>query len=295
MATVDLYKNLLGYDPYERRIQEQKLWGNLYQGAQSPYERMGIALGQIGSTLFGGDTRSQTETAELSKVLQEVGSQYEVNSPEYFKAIAAALPESMSNAKAYASQKALEAEGAARKQTREDVEFISKRPEQLATELQTLTTRLENRAKLAGWTGEGEVSPEIQAKLEKTPEYKKIMQLSTAGQEALIDKAQKEQKEALTIESLETTIKKNKADLNKIGNDFDSGTRWNYERQAAIDTLAAAGYEPNAKLQGADQLNTALVSAQKVALRQPWTGGKSSVPPATGDWSATIKPAPAKK
>ena len=104
MATVDLYKNLLGYDPYERRMQEQKLWGNLYQGAQSPYERMGIALGQIGSTLFGGDTRSQTETAELSKVLQEVGSQYEVNSPEYFKAIAAALPESMSNAKAYASQ-----------------------------------------------------------------------------------------------------------------------------------------------------------------------------------------------
>jgi len=285
MATVDLYKNLLGYDPYERRMQEQKLWGNLYQGAQSPYERMGIALGQIGSTLFGGDTRSQTETAELSKVLQEVGSQYEVNSPEYFKAIAAALPESMSNAKAYASQKALEAEGVARKQ----IEFVTKNPDQLATELQTLTNRLENKAKLAGWSGEGEVSPEIQAKLEKTPEYKKIMQLSTAGQEALIDKAQKEEKEGLTIESLKTTISKNKAELNKIGNDFDSGTRWNYERQAAIDTLAAAGYEPNAKLQGADQLNTALVSAQKVALRQPWTGGKSSVPPAAGGWSATVK------
>lgn len=289
MATVDLYKNLLGYDPYERRIQEQKLWGNLYQGAQSPYERMGIALGQIGSTLFGGDTRSQTETAELSKVLQEVGSQYEVNSPEYFKAIAAALPESMSNAKAYASQKALEAEGVARKQTREDIEFVTKNPDQLSTELSTLTTRLENRAKLAGWTGEGEVPPEIQAKLEKTPEYKKIMQLSSAGQTAIMDREQKERKEALTIESLETTIKKNKADLNKIGNDFDSGTRWNYERQAAIDTLAAAGYEPNAKLQGADQLNTALVSAQKVALRQPWTGGKSSVPPAAGGWSATVK------
>jgi hypothetical protein len=294
MATVDLYKNLLGYDPYERRMQEQKLWGNLYQTAQSPYERMGIALGQLGSTLFGGDTRTQTETASLNKVLTEVGSQYEVNSPEYFKAIAAALPDSMSNAKAYATQKAVEAESAATKQTRSDIEFLQKNPDQLATELQTLTTRLENRAKVLGWNPTDplnqEVPPEIQAKLEKTPEYKKIMQLSTAGQTAIMDREQKEKKEALTIESLETTIKKNKKELAEIGDKFDAGTRWNYERQAAIDTLAASGYQPTDKLQGADQLNTALVSAQKVALRQPWVGAKQPA----GGWSATVKPAPNK-
>jgi len=296
MATVDLYKNLLGYDPREQQLQQQKLWAGLYGQAASPYERMGIALGQLGGSLFGGETTEQGRAGVLNKVLQEVGSQYSPNTPEYFKAIADALPADMTNAKAYALQEAQKLETAATKQTREDVEFVSKRPEQLATELSTLTTRLENKAKLAGWTGEGEVPTDIQAKLEKTSEYKKIMQLSTAGQTALIDQAQKEKKEALTIESLETTIKKNKADLAKIGNDFDSGTRWNYERQAAIDTLAAAGYtNPNAKLQGADQLNTSLVSAQRIALRQPWTGGKSSVPPATDGWSATVKPAPAKK
>jgi hypothetical protein len=279
MATVDLYKNLLGYDPYERRLQEQKLWGNLYQGAQSPYERMGIALGQLGSTLFGGDTRSQTETSELSRVLKEVGSQYEVNSPEYFKAISAALPESMSNAKAYAAQKALEAETVARKQTREDVEFVTKNPNQLATELSTLTTRLENKAKVAGWTGEGEVPPDIQAKLEKTPEYKKIMQLSTAGQTAIIDKAQKEEKEGLTLESLKTTIAKNKAQLNQIGTDLDSGNRWNMERQAAIDLFVANGLDYTKPLdQATALLNPSLVNAQKAALRQPWQGGKQQAP-----------------
>jgi hypothetical protein len=279
MATVDLYKNLLGYDPYERRMQEQKLWGNLYQGAQSPYERMGIALGQIGSTLFGGDTRSQTETAELSKVLQEVGSQYEVNSPEYFKAIAAALPESMSNAKAYASQKALEAEGVARKQTREDIEFVTKNPDQLATELQTLTNRLENKAKLAGWTGEGEVSPEIQAKLEKTAEYKKIMQLSNAGQTAIIDKAQKEEKEGLTLESLKTTIAKNQAQLKQIGTDLDAGNRWNMERESAIDLFVANGLDYTKPLDQATALmNPSLVTAQQKALRKPWQGGKQQAP-----------------
>jgi hypothetical protein len=294
MATVDLYKNLLGYDPREQQLQQQKLWAGLYGQASSPYERMGIALGQLGGSLFGGETAEQGRAGVLNKVLQEVGSQYSPDTPEYFKAIADALPADMTNAKAYALQEARKLETASTKQTREDIKFLTENPDQLATELSTLTARLENKAKLAGWTGEGEVPADVQAKLEKTPEYKKIMQLSNAGQTAIMDRAQKEEKEGLTIESLKTTIAKNKADLNKIGNDFDSGTRWNYERQAAIDTLAAAGYEPNAKLQGADQLNTALVSAQKVALRQPWTGGKSSVPPAAGGWSATVKPAPKK-
>lgn len=274
MATVDLYKNLLGYDPREQQLQQQKLWAGLYGAAQSPYERMGLALGQLGGTLFGGETAEQGRAGILNKVLTDVGSQYSPNTPEYFKAIADALPADMANAKAYALQEAQKLETAATKQTREDVEFVSKRPEQLATELQTLTTRLENKAKLAGWSGEGEVPADIQAKLEKTPEYKKIMQLSTAGQEALMDRAQKEEKEALTIESLQTTIKKNKKELNEIGDKFDAGTRWNYERQAAIDMLAAAGYKPTDKLRDVDQLNTALTGAQKIALREPWTGGK---------------------
>lgn len=274
MATMDIYKNLLGYDPREQQLQQQKLWAGLYGQASSPYEKIGIGLGQIGGLLFGGENPEQSRANVLNKVLQDVGSQYSPDTPEYFKAIADALPADMSNAKAYALQEARKLEAAATKQTREDVEFVSKRPEQLATELSTLTTRLENRAKLAGWTGEGEVPADIQAKLEKTPEYKKIMQLSNAGQEALMDRAQKEEKEGLTIESLKTTIAKNKKELADIGDKFDAGTRWNYERQAAIEMLAAAGYKPTDKLQGADQLNTALASAQKIALREPWQGGK---------------------
>lgn len=274
MATVDLYKNLLGYDPREQQLQQQRMWAGLYGAAQSPYERMGLALGQLGGSLFGGETPEQGRMGVVNKVLKDVGSQYSPNTPEYFKAIADALPADMANAKAYALQEAQKLETAATKQSREDVEFVSKRPEQLATELQTLTTRLENKAKLAGWSGEGEVPADIQAKLEKTPEYKKIMQLSTAGQEALMDRAQKEEKEALTIESLQTTIKKNKKELAEIGDKFDAGTRWNYERQAAIDMLAAAGYKPTDKLRDVDQLNTALTGAQKIALREPWQGGK---------------------
>jgi hypothetical protein len=279
MATIDIYKNLLGYDPREQQLAQQKLWAGMYGAAQSPYERMGIALGQLGGTLFGGETAEQGRAGVLNKVLQDVGSQYSPNTPEYFKALAEALPADMANAKAYALQEAQKLETAATKQTREDVEFISKRPEQLATELQTLTTRLENKAKLAGWAGEGEVPPEIQAKLEKTPEYKKIMQLSTAGQEALIDKSQKEAKEGLTLESLKTTIAKNKAQLNQIGTDLDAGNRWNMERQSAIELFVANGLDYTKPLDQATALmNPSLVTAQQKALRQPWQGGKQQAP-----------------
>jgi hypothetical protein len=274
MVSKTTYTPLLGYDPREDELARRKLWAGMYAGAQSPWEKVGIGLSQLGAGLFDKAFGDETAdpVAQINKVATDAGQQFEVNSPEYYNYIAANV--SNPTIRANAAALAAEAEAKATKKTRDDIEFLQKNPDQLASELETLTTRLDKKAKLGGWTGEGEVSPELQAKLEKTPEYKKILQLSTAGQTAIIDRAQKEEKEGLTIESLKTTISKNKAELAKIGNDFDAGTRWNYERQAAIDALQAAGYKPDEELKGADKLNTALVSAQKMALRQPWMGGK---------------------
>lgn len=281
MVSKTTYTTLLGYDPREDELARKKLWAGLYASAQSPWEKVGIGLSQLGGALFDRVAGDETAdpVAQINKLATEASQQFEVNSPEYFNYIAANTnnPTIKSNAATYA----LEAEAKATKKTREDIEFLQKNPDQLASELEYYTTRLDKKARTLGWNPQdplaAEVSPEIQAKLEKTPEYKKIMQLSSAGQTAIVDKAQKEEKEALGIESLKTTIAKNKAELNKIGTDLDSGTRWNMEREAAIKTLAAAGYaNPNSKLQGADALNASMVSAQKIALRDPWTGGKQT-------------------
>lgn len=279
MATYDIYKNLLGYDPREQQLQQQKLWAGLYGQAASPYEKMGIALGQLGGALFGGETPEQSRAGVLNKVLQDVGSQYSPNTPEYFKAIADALPADMANAKAYALQEAQKLEAAATKQTREDVEFITKNPNQLATELQTLTTRLENKARLAGWSGEGEVPADIQAKLEKTPEYKKIMQLSTAGQEALMDKVQTQEKKAVDLElarlGLETkdldirakqlNIEKLTKEIQGIKNDV-LGSRAFFEVNGLDYTKPLDKQDIPAKLKYAPGFMPALISAQKKAL-----------------------------
>ena len=278
MVSKTTYTTLLGYDPREDELTRRKLWAGMYAGASSPYEKIGIGLSQLGGALFDKAFGDETDdpVAQINKVATDASQQFQVNSPEYFNYIAANV--SNPTVKQNAAALALEAESKATKKTREDIEFVSKNPDQLATELQTLTDRLERKARTLGWKPEDplnqEVPPEIQAKLEKTPEYKKILQLSSAGQTAIMDREQKERKEVLTLENLETTIKKNKAELAKIGTDFDAGTRWNYERDAAIKALAAAGYKPDDELRGADKLNTALVSAQKVALREPWQGGK---------------------
>lgn len=281
MVSKTTYTTLLGYDPREDELTRRKLWAGLYGSASSPYEKIGIGLSQLGGALFDRAFGDETAdpVAQINKVATDASQQFEVNSPEYFNYIAANVsnPTVRQNAAALAR----EAEAKATKQTREDIEFVGKNPDQLATELQTLTDRLERKARTLGWKPEDplnqEVPPEIQAKLEKTAEYKKILQLSNAGQTALTDRAQKEEKEGLTIENLKTTISKNKAELAKIGTDFDAGTRWNYERDAAIKALAAAGYKPDDELRGADKLNTALVSAQKVALRDVWQGGKQPI------------------
>jgi hypothetical protein len=278
MVSKTTYTTLLGYDPREDELTRRKLWAGLYGSASSPYEKIGLGLSQLGGALFDKAFGDETDdpVAQINKVATDASQQFQVNSPEYFNYIAANV--SNPTVRQNAAALALEAESKATKKTREDIEFVSKNPDQLATELQTLTDRLERKARTLGWKPEDplnqEVPPEIQAKLEKTPEYKKILQLSSAGQTAIMDREQKERKEVLTLENLETTIKKNKAELAKIGTDFDAGTRWNYERDAAIKALAAAGYKPDDELRGADKLNTALVSAQKVALREPWQGGK---------------------
>lgn len=143
MATYDIYKNLLGYDPREQQLQQQKLWAGLYGQAASPYEKMGIALGQIGGALLGGDSAETSEKRTLDKVLAEVNAQYTPDTPEYFKAIAAALPNEMSNSKAYALQEARRLEQASSENLMKEAKFINENPTTATDRLQELAARIE--------------------------------------------------------------------------------------------------------------------------------------------------------
>lgn len=197
--------SLLGYDPIEEERNRQKLWASLYAGASSPWEKVGIGIGQLAGGLFGGQNVAQSQQATLSKVAAEAAQQFSPNSAEYFKYIADNLPENMTMVAANAAALAREAETKERTALQADVKFVKENPDTLATEIQPLAARLENKAKLlykqVGYNPESgdPVPEEVMARLEKTPEYRKIMQLSQAGQQSLIERSRKEEKAAVDL------------------------------------------------------------------------------------------------
>lgn len=302
MATKNIYTNILGYDPYERKLQEQKLWSGMYQGAQSPYERMGLALAQLGGTLFSGETEQQKEFGSLNEVIKQVGTQYTPGTAEYYRAVSDALPAEMIESKTRAAQLAVELERKDQEQFRSDVKFLKDNPDQLATEIQGLQTKLENRAIKMGWNPTEtaqEVPPEIMSKLAMTPEYKRILQLSNAGQTAAIDKAQKEEKEAtdlavsklnlsmkdLDIRAKELNIDKLSREISGIKNDVLASRE--FFRVNNLDyTKPLDAQNIPAKLKYTPGFMSSLISAQKKALE----GAPSTAAPGSPAAEPSVKP-----
>ena len=295
---------LLGYNPREEQLQQQKLWAGLYGQASSPYEKIGIGLGQLGGALIGGlmgESAAQKRERTLLTVKEAADQQFIPGSPEYYKFVADNLPadaeysqsRDVANQEFAKARKATLAEEAAeRKSVRED-------PESLDVFAPKYATPLLAKAQLRGFDPEKEPVPqttdEIKAfaklyDLDKDPNYNKLMGLRVLAEKEARKEEQREKKEALSIEQIQSTIKKNKAELGKIASDkFEAGNRWNEERNSAIELFRANKLDPRNQLKGINLANPALVKAQEIALRDPWTGKSGSVIKQPGD--ATPPPA----
>lgn len=180
MATT-LQKGLLGYDPLEMQLQQQKMWQSMYGQAQNPYERIGLAIGQLGGKLFGGETDAQAQASSLNQVLQEVGQQYTPNTPEYFKAIAARLPDNMTESKAAALAMATKYEQEAQKSQMENVKFVTDNPEQLNTAIQAPAAQAQALIARAVQANGGQPLNEQQvAQLQSSTAYRNLIGLNAA-------------------------------------------------------------------------------------------------------------------
>ena len=281
---------LLGYDPIEQQRQQQKLWAGMYGQASSPYEKIGMGVGQLGAALVGGlmgESASQKREKTLLSVKEAADQQFVPGSPEYFKFVADNLPAGAeySQSKDLANQEfararkaALAEEAAERKSVRED-------PESLDVFAPKYATPLLAKAQLRGFDPEKEAVPQSTAEikafaklydLDKDPNYNKLMGLRSLAEKEAKKEERKAEIEALTIEKIESTIKKNKADVNKIGSDkFEAGNRWNQERESALNLFAANNLDPKKPLKGINMANTELVNSQRIALREPWMGKAS--------------------
>lgn len=326
MAKANLFTTeLLGYDPEERkrrrREQDAKLTASLLSG--DPYRSIGFSIGQLfgagASKLFGMEDSDVKRESDVYGAISTASSRFPAGSPEYYRAVAEALPQTPE----YASSRSTALEAAQKATTdemtslRTDAQFYEKAPEQTGAALADLARQLEinpnnpvalrryNAITQAGVTGAMEQfqkqetaateayqkniefykkNPEqaatklkeLDARIEINPqdsaaisERNTIAEAARIGAKIVTTQAEKD---ALTAESIRTTIAKNKRELAQLGDKFEAGDRWNAERQAAIDLFAANKLDPKQPLKGAALLNTELVRAQSTALREPWGG-----------------------
>ncbi len=293
---------LLGYNPREEQLQQQRLWAGLYGQASSPYEKIGIGLGQLGGALVGGlmgESATQQRERTLLTVKEAADQQFTPGSPEYYKYVADNLPAGAeySQSKDLANQEFLKARKAADEAFAADRKGVREDPESLDVYTTKYAAPLLAKAQARGFDPEKEDTPQtteaIKAfaklyDLDKDPNYNKLITLRTLADKEAKKEAQRAEKEALTIEQIQSTITKNKADLGKIASDkFDQGARWNEERNSAIELFKANKLDPRIPLKGINLANPALVKAQEIALRDPWTGKSGTVIKQPGDATPT--------
>ena len=189
MATT-LQKGLLGYDPMELRAQEQKVWSNLYGQAGSPYEKMGLALGQLGGALFGGESAATSRENIVNKALKTASEGATPGTPEYWTIVAQSLPSDMADSIAYATAQATTLADAAQKAQFERVKFVTENPQQLNTAIAAPAATVQGLINRAVQANGGQPLNEQQvAALQATPAYQNLIGLN-AAQEAGIVKAE---------------------------------------------------------------------------------------------------------
>ena len=286
MAT-SLQKGLFGGDPVAMQREDQKIWSQMYGQAGSPYEKIGIALGQLGGALFGGETPLQTKANAINEAIAKAGAQYQQGTAEYYKAIADAIPAEYADSRDFATQKYLETKKAETTAYTDSVKAIKDNPELAPTFIDPLKISLLQKATKNGWneaeTPIPQTMDEIKAfakqfGVDKDPMYRQMMSLQQVADKEAKKEVMESEKALLTMESIRSTIAKNQKEINKIDSDkFEAGARWNEERNSAISLFDANKLDPRVPLKGINLANTELVNAQRIALRDPWTGKSGSV------------------
>lgn len=305
MAT-SLQKGLFGGDPVAMQREEQKIWSNMYGQAGSPYEKMGIALAQIGGTLFGGENAISSKANAINKAIEAANAQYQQGTAEYYKAVADALPAEYADSKDFATQKYLETKKAETTAYTDAVKAIKDNPELAPTFIDPLKISLLQKATKNGWNEADRPMPqtmdEIKAfakeyKIDTDPMYRQMISMQMVADKEAKKEVMEAEKGALTMESIKSTIARNNREISKIANDkFEAGNRWNQEREAALALFKANGLDPSKKLPNSALANPEIVNSQRIALREPWTGkATEKITPSGAVSASTVLPLPADK
>ena len=89
MATIQ--PSLFGYDPTELNQANQQRWATMYGQSGSPYEKIGMALGQLGTAGIQGLFNIQDPALVANKEATALASQFDLNTAAGLKEYTTAL------------------------------------------------------------------------------------------------------------------------------------------------------------------------------------------------------------
>ena len=182
---------LLGYDPLEQQRQQQKLWAGMYGQASSPYEKIGMGVGQLGAALIGGlmgDSPQQKKEKVVADIKQQADAQFVPGSPEYFRFVAENLPAEYADSRAYAAQEAMKAETAAQKMYLDRVKTVTENPAQMGIVSAPISAQVQ--AQIAKMSPSGQPLTESQiAALQASPQYQQLVGLTSAQEAGVVKQA----------------------------------------------------------------------------------------------------------
>jgi hypothetical protein len=231
--------NLLGYDPLEQQRQQQKLWAGLYGQASSPYEKIGIGVGQLGAALIGGlmgDSPAQKKEKAVMSVKQQADQQFTPGSPEYFRFVAENLPSEYADSRAYAAQEAMKAETAAQKMYLDRVKTVTENPAQMGIVSAPISAQVQSQIAKMSVGGQPLNEKQI-AELQASPQYQQLVGL-TSAQQAGVEKQAPATPEFVNKELLAQAIQ------DSGGNVREGTILYNQRRLAEKEKVAKAGVAP---------------------------------------------------
>jgi hypothetical protein len=230
---------LLGYDPLEQQRQQQKLWAGLYGQASSPYEKIGIGVGQLGSALIGGlmgDSPQQKKEKVVADIKQQADTQFTPGTPEYFRFVAENLPSEYADSKAYAAQEAMKAQAAADKMYLDRVKTVTENPAQMGIVSAPISAQVQSQ--IARMSAGGQPLNEQQiAELQASPQFQQLVGL-TSAQEAGVAKQAPATPEKVNQELLAQAIQDSDGDVRQ------GAILYNQRRLDEKKKVAAAGVQP---------------------------------------------------
>jgi hypothetical protein len=258
---------LLGYNPREEQLQQQKMLAGLFGQAASPYEKIGIGIGQLCGALIGGlmgDSPAQKKEKAVMDVKQQADAQFAPGTAEYFSFVAENLPAEYADSRAYAAQEAAKAQAASDKTYLDRVKTVTENPQQLNIVSAPISAQVQ--AQIAKMSAGGQPLNESQiAALQASPQYQQLIGL-TSAQEAGITKQAPVTNERVNQGLYALALKEANGDPEKAAIIYNNREQAERRRVAESGVAPPPGNVPLNVLSQAIDITTQYTKAPKLAL-----------------------------